>query len=610
MRANQTIVHTLREDPKDAVVASHRLMLRAGLVQKLGTGLYHFLPMGLRIFRKIESVVREEMNNIGALEFQTSILTPAELWQKSGRWDAMGKELFRLQDRHNNWNLLGPTHEETFTYLFKDLLKSHKDLPKIAYQIHAKLRDEIRPRFGMIRAREFIMKDAYSFHLSETCLDKTYNLMRFAYRRIFTRLGLNTILVEADSGNMGGMGSEEFMVASQIGEEMLLISENEKYRSNSEKTPVLYKKEINVNQLEASKNATKLEKLYTPNVKSIGALANTLQVEQSSILKAVAYTTNNKFILIFIRADREINELKVRNYLKSKVGNKLAVDELKMAKQQEISLWGLHTGFIGPLGLPMEKNEKTKQKEDKTLLVLWDNSIKTREKWYIGSNQKDYHYRNYVWDPKNKTEDFALARTGDPAPNGDGFLKEMPGIEVGHIFKLGHKYAKYFDMTVLDDQSNSRTPLMGCYGIGINRVMATIIEQYHDKKGIFWPISVAPYEIVLIGITNSKSKEENWAVESFYQLLKNSGCEVFWDDRDLRPGAKFIDSELIGYPIRITMGKNYFSSGKLEVQLRKNDVTLSFEGDQKKLCQKIVQLKEKLHKEMRVRVDSLVAVEA
>ena len=581
MRASQTLLHTLREDPGDALTASHRLLLRAGLVHKLGAGLYHLLPLGLRSLRKIEALVRSEMNKAGALEIQTPILIPAELWQRSGRWDAMGKELFRLQDRHANWNVLGPTHEESFSELCSTLLRSYKDLPKNMYQIHTKFRDEIRPRFGMIRAREFIMKDAYSFHLDEECLEKSYQIMRRSYRRIFARLGLDTLSVEADSGSMGGQSSEEFMVPAEIGEEVLLVSEDGVYRSNQERTPLVYEKRSTA-KLEATQDSSQLKKIHTPQLKSIVDIAGFLKIKSEQILKALVYMADKKPVLVFLGGDREVNEVKLKNHLKSQ--------ELLPANPEQTQKLNLEAGFIGPLNLKPK------------LQILWDHSVGSCEKFVIGANEKDYHYKDYVPDPKIKSHDLALARAGDlvPPPHGKGRLKEIRGIEVGHIFKLGRKYSESFGIKVLDAKGKELTPCMGCYGIGINRTLATIIEQHHDEKGISWPIAAAPFEILLVSIC--KSTEEIEGAAALYESLVKAGCDVLWDDRDLRPGVKFADAELIGFPIRITMGKHYFSSGILELQLRASGQKEELQGKGKAALQdavkRIVALKTKLYQEL------------
>ncbi len=554
------LITTLRENPQDAVVSSHKLMIRAGLIEKLGSGLYHVLPLGLRVIRKIENIVREEMNRSGAFEFQLPLLVPAELWKETGRWTLIGKEMFRLKDRNHNDLVLGPTHEETFTYLMKSLIKSYKDLPINVYQIHTKFRDEIRPRFGVIRSREFIMKDAYSFHVDEASLEETYQIMRNTYRRIFSRVGLETIPVEADTGAMGGSGSEEFMVPSQIGEETLLINEDMSYRCNVEKAPVIYNhlhKEISEEEIKFLQ--THIKKIYTPNIATIEDLAKYLNKKNEELLKTLLYRivlgeNQEKLVMILIRGDRQLNETKLKNYFQA--------IEVYPASEKDFEEIGSVVGYAGPMNL------------NTSIPILYDLSVATRKSWITGANEKHYHIENFhpVLIDKNWSQylvDLAIAKAGDLDPNGKGVLKEIRGIEVGHIFKLGQKYTKAMDFSLLGLDQKRIYPLMGCYGIGINRTMATIIEQNHDDKGIQWPISVAPFEIVLIDI--AKNQEEKDQVEEIYDSLLKEHFEVLWDNRDVRPGVKFIDSELIGFPIRITIGKNYFENQEIELYIRKTD---------------------------------------
>ncbi|GIX42664.1 MAG: proline--tRNA ligase [Leptospiraceae bacterium] len=579
-------IYTRREDPQDAVVASHKLMIRAGLIEKLGSGLYNILPLGLKVINKIEQVVREEMNAIGSLEFQLPVLVPAELWKKSGRWSIMGKEMFRLKDRHNNDLVLGPTHEETFTELIKGFIKSYKDLPLTVYQIHTKFRDEIRPRFGVIRSREFIMKDAYSFHIDWQSLDETYQLMRKAYRKIFARVGLETIPVEADTGAMGGSDSEEFMVPSHIGEEILLLNDDLSYKSNREKTPVIYPELqdnedlLNFREEEINHLKQNIKEIYTPDVKTIEDLAKFLKKDVKDLLKTILYKAilqeEEKLIMILIRGDRQINEAKLKNYLK-------AIDVFP-ASEEDFYKIGSIPGFASPYNINTDN-----------LILLYDLSTATRKKWITGANKKDYHIENFhpvIIDKnwKEKLIDLAFAQEGDPSPNGKGKLKESKGIEVGHIFKLGDKYTKSMEFTVLDKNQKRIYPLMGCYGIGINRTMATIIEQNHDEKGIIWPISVAPFEIVLIDIT--KTEEEKNKVESIYQKLKEQ-FDILWDDRDVRPGVKFNDAELIGFPIRLTIGKNYFEKQEIEIVIRKTNQNLFVKEED--LIQTLIKIRNELY---------------
>lgn len=554
------LISTRRDDPQDAQVDSHRLMVRAGLIEKLGAGLYYILPMGLRSLRKIEQIIRQEIDRTGAYEFELPILVPASLWQKSGRYDIMGKELFRIKDRHDNWNVLGPTHEETFTDLLSNLIKSYKELPISVYQIHTKFRDEIRPRFGVIRSREFIMKDAYSFHIDQESLNQTYQDMRLAYRRIFARTGLETIPVEADTGAMGGSGSEEFMVPSQIGEETLLLNESRSYRSNQEKTPVLYS-DLNVDdfaKINIKDVENQLKKIHTPSAQTIDSLATLLNRDTKQLLKTILYRAyyseqQVETVMILIRGDRQLHEIKLKNHLG-------AIDVVP-ASNSDFESIGSVVGFAGPLHLK------------KPVRVIFDMSVATNEKWVTGANQVDYHYENFYpvmisQDWHKQLIDVSLAVEGDLSPDGNGVLMSIKGIEVGHIFKLGDKYTKAMSMTVLNESQKPIHPIMGCYGIGLNRTMATVIEQNFDEKGIVWPITVAPFEIVLVDIC--KTADERLRVEKLYQQLIDAGFDLLWDNRDLRPGVKFNDSELIGFPIRLTAGKTFFESGKVEVMIRKS----------------------------------------
>ncbi|MBL8021609.1 MAG: proline--tRNA ligase [Leptospirales bacterium] len=541
MRASRFLIHTLRDTPADAVIASHRWMLRAGLIGKLGSGLYHLLPMGLRAFRKVENIIRDEMNKAGAVEFILPVLIPGELWEKSGRWKTMGKEMFRLQDRHETWNVLGPTHEESFTELMKGILKSYRDLPVNVYQIHTKFRDEIRPRFGVMRSREFVMKDAYSFHKDQASLEETYQKMRTAYRNIFSRLGLETIPVQADTGTMGGSASEEFMVPSEVGEETLLISEGGKYQSNQEKTPFVPGEAGDPPAVVLEK-----KKLHTPGASSIEDVAKLLGVDAVHLAKAMLFQTENGPALVFIRGDRQINEVKLKNALDGA--------EFRPASEAEAAALGFVPGFMGPSRLPAD------------LRIIRDASLRPGRAYIAGAGERDYHEGGVVFDDSYVEKDVALAVAGDLSPMGDGKLRAVKGIEVGHIFQLGNKYSKAFNVSVLDETGRPLIPTMGCYGIGVQRTLAAVIEQNHDEKGIKWPVSASPFEVVLVSIT--RSEEEETKVETLHQLLENAGFEVLWDDRDLRPGVKFADAEVIGYPVRVTAGKNFFESGKLELQVR------------------------------------------
>lgn len=561
MRASSYLIPTTKDDPQDAVVSSHKLMMRAGLVRKTSSGLYAYLPMGLRILKKIENIIREEMDKAGALEFQLPILTPSEIWKESGRWEKMGKEMFRLRDRHDNESCLGPTHEESFCFLVKPMVRSYKDLPLNVYQIHTKFRDEIRPRFGVIRSREFTMKDAYSFHLDEESLDTTYQLMRQTYRKIFARLGLSTIPVQADSGNMGGSASEEFMVVSPIGEETLTICSSCGYSGNIEKTPVLKKESLKKQNFNSEKN-----KLETPGKKTISEVAEYLATSENNLLKAVALSYDGQYVLVFLEGDRELNENKLKNHL--------GANEMRPMGTSELTNFGLVPGFIGP---HFPKSDKIKVIIDS--LVDWDFGYIT------GANQIDTHEvilnLTSLLDKSNvETIDISQAKNGDPCPNCKSELSTEKGIEVGHIFKLGQKYSKAFDVSVLNDKGKATTTTMGCYGIGVNRCMATVIEQCNDDKGIFWPTSIAPFSVCLVSIT--KNPEDTKKVETIYNDLVSASIEVLWDDRDLGPGFKFKDSELIGFPIRITLGKGFLEKSEISILDRKSMIeeTIPFTGSE------------------------------
>jgi prolyl-tRNA synthetase len=580
MKASQYLLPTTKEDPQDAVVASHKLMIRAGLVRKSHSGLYSYLPLGLRILKKIESIIREEMNSSNALEFELPILTPSEFWETSGRWDKMGKEMFRLTDRHDNQHCLGPTHEESFCQLIKPMLRSYKELPINVYQIHTKFRDEIRPRFGVIRSREFTMKDAYSFHLDDESLDDTYQVMRKTYRSIFGRMGLSTIPVHADSGNMGGSDSEEFMVVSPIGEETLMICPNCHYSGNIEKTPYI----SNSNSSQTNKESIG-EKISTPGVKSITDLANFLGVQESNCIKAVALMGDGQGILVFLPGDRELNEAKLKNAT--------LVNELFPMSTNELAHFNLIGGFIGPM-----------ESYHKDLKVYLDRSIQSNVDYIVGGNEVDFHKKGYVFGDileskhsSNLRNDFVATHKGDPCPNCGSALSEEKGIEVGHIFKLGKKYTTAFDIKVLDKNGKSRELTMGCYGIGVNRCMATIIEQCNDEKGIFWPISVAPFEISLVSIT--KQEQDTEKVNHIYSGLKSAGMDVFWDDRDLGPGFKFKDSELIGFPIRLTLGKDFIEKNEINILVRKSGKEIKHNFTQiEELIKELTSIRNELYQEL------------
>ena len=579
MRASNYILPTIKEDPQDAVVASHKLMTRAGFIRKMSSGLYSYLPIGLRVLKKIEAIIRQEMDAAGALEFELPILTSAEIWKESGRWDKMGKEMFRIGDRHDNQFALGPTHEESFCDLLKPVLKSYKDLPINVYQIHTKFRDEIRPRFGVIRSREFTMKDAYSFHLDEVSLNDTYQKMRVAYRKSFSRMGLKTTPVQADSGAMGGSESEEFMVVSPIGEETLLYCKSCEYSSNLEKTPTIPK----VKPPSVDAKYSEKKEIHTPSLKSILEVSNFLKVDQSNTIKAVALASGKRNFLVYLPGDRELNE--------NKFSAKLGLSELYPMSDSQMQNFGLVAGFIGLL-----------DSTPKDLEVYIDSNILPDVLYITGANKVDYHLSGVSFASvlqNDHTFDLSQARVGDLCPSCGKDLFEDKGIEVGHIFKLGKKYTEAFGIKVLNQNGKPETLTMGCYGIGVNRCMATIIEQCNDEKGIFWPISVAPFEVSLVSI--AKQETEIQTVSEFYEECKNSNIDIFWDDRDLGPGFKFKDAELIGFPIRVTIGKNYFEKQEVSIQIRKTSEEILLQNATPKVVrEKISELIQRLYKELEI----------
>jgi len=543
MRYSRYLIPTMKEDPSDAVVSSHRLMMRAGLVRKESAGMYVYLPLGHKALRKIINIVREEMDNSGALEFLMPELTNADLWKESGRWNTMGPEMFRIKDRNNLEYALGPTHEEAFTNAVRSTVTSYKELPINAYQINTKFRDEIRPRFGVIRSKEFIMKDAYSFDVDEEGLDKSYQTMRSVYRKIFDRCGLATIPVQADTGNMGGSASEEFMVASEVGEETLLICGACSYRANQEKA--VFKREEKTGSVSGE-----LEKVHTPDVKTIDDLAKFFSTDADKFLKSILYTADGETVMAVVTGDREINEIKLKNYL--------GCVELELASDDKIfEATKSPVGFAGPIGI-------------NGVRIVFDLSVKNTFDAITGANEKDYHYKgvNPGRDFEIKEEaDLVTAVEGDACPECGQKLSATKGIEVGHIFKLGYKYTKAMNFTFLDKNGRPANPIMGCYGIGVTRTLAAVIEQNHDDKGLMWPKEVAPFDVHIVGIC--KTEEDEKKIADIYDEIKKAGFDALYDDRKNSPGIKFADADLIGLPVRITVGKSFFDTGDIEALDRK-----------------------------------------
>lgn len=550
MLATKLYAPTLREVPSDADVVSQQLMLRAGFMRKTANGLYSFLPLGWRSIKKIEAIVREEMDRASAQEIMMPILQPAEIWKESGRWNAYGAEMMRINDRHDNEFCLGPTHEEMITTLVKNEINSYRQLPVNLYQIQSKFRDERRPRYGLMRSREFIMKDAYSFDVDEAGLDESYKSMYDAYTRIFTRCGLTFRPVEADSGAIGGSGTHEFMAIAEAGEADIVYCTKCDYAANIEiGKPGIMKQEEEALQ--------ELSVVDTPNASTIEAVAEMLNLPLHKTIKAVVFSIDGKVVLAIVRGDHEVNEVAVQHAVLGSV-------EPEMATPEELEKVGLTAGFISPVGL--------KQTEEFAIVV--DESVMESYNVCGGANKKDAHYVNI--NPKRdfNVEDIIVApirliTDDDVCPTCGGALEHAKGIEVGQVFKLGTKYSEALQATFLDQNGRPNPMIMGCYGIGVSRTLAAAIEQYHDENGIIWPRSIAPFEAVIVPI-NAKDEALMSTSQTIYNALQNAGVDVLLDDRKDRAGVKFKDADLIGYPLRITVSKNTLENNEVEIQIRKS----------------------------------------
>jgi prolyl-tRNA synthetase len=547
MRLSQYPISTLKEVPGDAEVVSHQLMLRAGLIRRLAAGLYVWLPMGLRALKKVEQIVREEMNRAGALELCMPTVQPAELWVESGRWTKYGPELLRFKDRHERDFVYGPTHEEVITDIARRELRSYKQLPVNFYQIQFKFRDEIRPRFGVMRAREFIMKDAYSFHTDEASLAEGYRLMYDAYTRIFSRMGLKFRAVQADGGSIGGDTSQEFHVLADSGEDAIVISDGDGYASNLETAATL------APGAPRAPAAQPLTKVPTPNARTIAEVSALLGVSPAQCVKTLLVEgSDGDVVALVIRGDHELNAVK---------SQKLdgVASPLRMAGAERIrAASGAEPGFIGPIGFPGK--------------VYVDHAAAHLADFVCGANEKDMHYRGVNWgrdlaDPQSV--DIRNAQAGDPSPTGRGTLQIARGIEVGHIFQLGRLYSAAMNASVLDEQGKALTMFMGCYGIGVTRVVAAAIEQNHDANGIIWPAAIAPFQVILVPINYQKSARVQETADALYRDFNAAGIDVLLDDRDARPGVKFADSELLGIPHRIVIGERTLAAGNLEYRHRR-----------------------------------------
>ena len=541
MRASKMLISTLREVPAEAEIESHKLMLRAGMMRKMAAGIYNYMPLGLKVLKKIEDIVREEMDNAGAQEFLASALLPSELWKESGRWDAYGAEMFRLTDRNSREFCLGPTHEEVFTDIARNEIKSYKQLPLNLYQIQTKYRDERRPRFGVMRSREFIMKDAYSFDKDQEGLDVSYNKMYEAYVKIFNRCGLDAKCVAADSGAIGGSGSAEFMVKSEGGEDDVVFCTECNYAANIEKAET----KAEIAEIE---ELAEIQKVETTS-KSIEEMTEFFKVSPKKIAKTLIYNVDGKLVGVLVRGDREVNEVKVANASHATSDIELAsYEEVKRATNSEI-------GFAGPINLAVD-------------LLLVDEEVSKMYNMIVGANETGYDLTgvNYGRDFEGVVGDFRNIEEGEACPKCGAKVTIARGTEVGHIFKLGSKYSDAMNATFIDENGKTKPFIMGCYGIGVTRTMASIIEQHNDENGIIWPLSVAPYHVSII-IANMKDETQITLAEKMHEELENMGIEVFLDDRNERAGVKFKDSELMGIPMRITVGKKV-SEGIVEFKLR------------------------------------------
>lgn len=570
MLASRLYSPTLRELPADAVVVSHQYMLKAGMMRKIGNGIYSFLPLAWRSIQKVEKIIREEINKTGAQEIMMPIVQPAELWQKTGRWDVFGPEMFKLKDRNDREYCLGPTHEELVTSLIQMDTTSYKQLPVSVYQIQNKYRDEKRPRFGLMRSREFIMKDGYTFDADEEGLDKQYKLMYDAYTRIFTRCGLTFRPVIADSGAIGGSGSHEFEVLADSGEADIVYCENCDFAANIEAVdPLTVKCDIH--------NDKEKELVETPGQHTIEMVCDFLHAPVAQSVKAVVYNVDGLVVLAMVRGDHEVNETKIQH-----IYNAINVD---MASDEDLKKVGLTAGYISPIGL----------KRTKDFDILVDPTVMEMQDACCGANEKDKHYIHV-----NPARDFTDVRVetirqiqeGDVCPHCGGKIVRCRGIEVGQVFKLGTKYSEALHATFLDNQGKSHPFVMGCYGIGVTRTVAASIEQNHDDDGIIWPVAIAPYEAVIVP-ANNKSEEVMAAARKLYEDMEDSRDEVVLDDRNERAGIKFKDADLIGYPVRVTIGKKWRQSGCVEIKIRRSGEVVEVPLEEAK--DKVLEILKTLH---------------
>ncbi|OZG71274.1 proline--tRNA ligase [Hahella sp. CCB-MM4] len=562
MRASRYLIATLKETPADAEVISHQLMLRAGMIRKLASGLYTWLPLGLKVLRKVETIVREEMNRSGAQEVLMPAVQPAELWQESGRWEQYGKELLRIQDRHDRDFCVGPTHEEVITDMVRNELKSYKELPANFYQIQTKFRDERRPRFGIMRAREFLMKDAYSFHIDADSLDETYQVMYDTYTRIFQRFGLDFRPVQADSGSIGGSASHEFHVLADSGEDFIAFSTESDYAANIEMAEAISSVQ------EAPAPTGEMTKVATPGQKTIEQLSQFLQLPAEVSVKTLIVLGEEEegkptpLVALVLRGDHTLNEIKAE-----KIPG--VASPLTMAGEEDIkNALGCTLGSIGPVNLPVR--------------TIVDRSAAVLSDFVCGANEDDYHFTHVNWGRDceiTETADIRNVVEGDPSPDGKGHLVIKKGIEVGHVFKLGDKYSKALNATVLNENGKATVMQMGCYGIGVSRVVAAAIEQNNDENGIILPKALAPFEVVLVPLNMQKSEIVREKAEALYADLQKAGVDVLLDDRNERPGIKFADMELIGIPHRVVISDRGLGQGTVEYKGRRDTDSTDIDAD-------------------------------
>jgi len=548
MRSSQLFITTLKEAPNEAELVSHKLMLRAGLIRRLGSGLYTWMPLGLRVLRKVEGIVREEMDRTGANELLMPAVQPAELWQETGRWALFGPQMLKIKDRHEREFCFGPTHEEVITDLVRREVKSYRQLPLNLYQIQTKFRDEIRPRFGVMRAREFLMKDAYSFHSSRTCLEQTYAVMHATYTRIFERLGLKFRAVAADTGAIGGSGSHEFHVLADSGEDAIAWCPQSDYAANVELAEAV------APAAPRSATSAPVTKVATPKMHSIDEVAAGLGMPASTIVKTLLMVDEaGATVALLVRGDHSLNEVKV---------GKLAGlnGALRFANEAEVrSAAGCGAGSIGPVGLKAR--------------VVADRAVAAMADWVCGANEDGFHLTGVNWSrdlPEPEVADIRNAEAGDPSPDGKGTLEIARGIEVGHIFQLGNKYSSAMGATYLDESGQSQVMEMGCYGIGVSRIVAAAIEQNHDDRGIIFPAAMAPFQVVVVALGLAKSAAVKETAERLYAELQAAGIDVLFEDRDERPGVMFADMELMGIPHRITVGDRALANGEVEYKCRRS----------------------------------------